>query len=152
MRRPLLILLAMIVTCATACTAPPVGPGADGGGTDGTDLGEVSAPEGPCRVVMTDALNGFQDTLQAEQRAPDAWVVTAGLDTTEPWNVSVHLRGDRTLEFDACVPAVTIDSLLTGYPMVNSRTLTFVEPADHRCTAFESSLIYFLVLEWFYYG
>ena len=42
--------------------------------------------------------------------------------------------------------------LMSKYKMANDSQLTFVDVEKYPCTAFGKNIIYFLVLEWYYFG
>ena len=48
--------------------------------------------------------------------------------------------------------AVTTQQLVDKYVMADNAQLTFLAVEGHPCTAFERSLIFFLIMEWFYFG
>lgn len=101
---------------------------------------------------MFDRANSFETTLQVLVVDDTELIVTARLETFDPWSVKVMLLPNGGLEIDAGVPQVTQQGLLALYPMKNHGALTFVPVDGHPCREFDRALIFFLVLEWFFYG
>jgi hypothetical protein len=108
---------------------------------------------GACRIEMLDGENLRHTTLQVEGSDSSYFTVTNGVDSESPWPVVVTLDADGNATFaDAAVSAVTRAALLTDYAMQDDPQLTFLPVPDHPCTDFEKALIYFLVMEWFFFG
>ena len=112
----------------------------------------LTAHAGVCRVVMHDDLNQIEPTLQVEQINDVLFVVTSGVGTEEPWSVEAVLYEDGVLAFDAGVPDLTHDVLLQRYPLTDTGQLTFDLAAQTPCSALERSLVFFLIMEWFFFG
>jgi hypothetical protein len=108
--------------------------------------------DGVCRVVMIDDFNEFVTTLQVERVSEVLFVVTTGVGGEYPWSVEVVLYEDGELDIAAGVPDIEYDELLEEYELEDAGQLSFEEPTGYRCSAFEGSLIFFLIMEWFYFG
>jgi hypothetical protein len=108
--------------------------------------------KGVCRVQMHDALNEITSTLQAMEIKPSHFIVTDRLTSVAPWSVEAWLTADGKLETTIGVPKVTREELMTKYAMKDDHQLTFTRYEDYPCSPLETSLIYFLIQEWFYFG
>ena len=108
---------------------------------------------GACQIEMLDGENRIQTTLQVDTTDALHFTVTNGVGSEYPVDVPVVVDDAGNVTFDdACVPAITRDELLQSYAMQDNIQLTFLTIPDHPCTDLQKALIYFLVMEWFYFG
>jgi hypothetical protein len=108
---------------------------------------------GACQIAMLDGENLIHTTLQVEMADELNYTVTNGVGSTSPAQVLVTLDAAGNAQFAyAAVPAVTREALIMDYAIQDNQQLTFLAVPDHPCTDFEKALIYFLVMEWFYFG
>jgi hypothetical protein len=112
----------------------------------------VDEPSSSCRVRMLDSHNSTDTLLQVKAQSTTHLIVTDRIDSTDPWSVTVKILGDGALDMDVNVPSVTTQQLVDKYVMTDNAQLTFVPVEGHACTAFERSLAFFLIMEWFYFG
>lgn len=56
----------------------------------------------------------------------------------------------KFLTLSGGVPAITFEELMRDYKMRDHEDFSFL--GHSRCTEFEKNLIYFYVMEWFYFG
>lgn len=120
---------------------------------------EVSTGELPgtidvnaCRIQMLDNRNEIDTIIQAEEVRQGHYIVTDKVNTVDEWSVDVYLRDNRSLKIEAGVRDVDYQGLIDNYVMESGSQLTFLAVAGYACTEFETSLIYFLIMEWFYFG
>jgi hypothetical protein len=79
---------------------------------------------------------------------------SSALRQVEPTGLlpAAQILGDDTLDMDVNVPGLTTQLLLDRYVMADNAQLTFLPVEGHPCTAFERSLVFFLIMEWFCFG
>jgi hypothetical protein len=113
-----------------------------------------TASDDVCRMQMRDSANATDSILQAKEIITDHYIVTDRLTSSDPWSVEVKVTSDDRIETNVNngVPKITIDELMNRYIMKNDQQLTFTSVAGCPCAPFETSLIYFLIMEWFYFG
>ena len=70
----------------------------------------------------------------------------------EQWAVPIVLNDAGDLLIAAGVPDVTCDGILKDRIMKDDSQLTFTNIPDHPCTPFGKNMIYFMIMEWFYFG
>lgn len=103
-------------------------------------------------MQMSDRSNGTRTMLQVLEFTPGRYLVTDKVDSTTPWTVEVIADASGQLDVDAEVPELTTDELLDRYRMEDDEQLSFAPVEGCPCGELEQALIYFLVLEWFYFG
>ena len=117
---------------------------------------EVSPSGNICKIVMRDSLNKEVSLLRVKKRDDGIFIATDRPDTDDAWNVRVTVPNtdcdNCPMDIRAGVPDTSCKSLMSNYEMVDDSQLTFVEDEKYPCTAFGKSIIYFLVMEWFYFG
>eukprot|EP00980_Cylindrotheca_fusiformis_P012201 scaffold2962_cov126-Cylindrotheca_fusiformis.AAC.17 len=126
---------------------------------------KVSPVEQGCRIIMDDDLNMKSSMIEAKNGDTGGWTynkdfafqVTDRLDTDRPWTV----RGWIDIEDQPIwymprigVPDVNCSTMMTTdrYVMRDDSQLRFIELPDYPCTEFGKRIIYFLIMEWFYFG
>lgn len=116
----------------------------------------VSPSGSMCKVIMKDSMNKDESLLQVKALGGGSFVVTDGPDTDDPWNVRVEAPTsdckDCPLTVKAGVPDVSCSEVKTDYRMVDNEQLTFLDVISFPCTNFGKSIIYFLIMEWYYFG
>jgi hypothetical protein len=130
--------------------------------TSKEDCSSVSPFGDECVVQMIDFLNMNIVNLQVKDLGKGRFTVTDnydgeschGGDGGEPWEVSVEVQGNGNVDIDAGVPDVNCQEMLTTpwYQMEDDVQLTFRPNENHMCNLFGRNLIYFMVMQWFYFG
>ena len=106
-----------------------------------------------CFVTMDDNLNNHKTTMSVEEVAKNTYQVK---DYTQfydgkPHMVEVKVKEDKVFT-DAGTPQdITIEHLKSYYKLENDSQLTW-KVQSKSCGELETSLVYFLVMEWFYFG
>jgi len=128
----------------------------------GPSCTEVSPSGNICKVVMKDSLNNAASLLRVKKLDEGTFMATDRPGTEDAWNVRVTVPAatsagdcggdDCPMTIKAGVPDVSCKRLLSKYEMVDDGQLTFVEDEKHPCTAFGRDILYFLVMEWYYFG
>ena len=128
--------------------------------TTSEDCSSVSLFGNECVIQMIDFHNMNIVIIQVKDLADGRFTVTDNFDSEScwgdgaPWEVSVEVRNNGSLDIDAGVPDVNCDEILTSpqYQMKDDVQLTFRPNSDRICNLFGRNLIYFMVLQWFYLG
>jgi hypothetical protein len=110
--------------------------------------------ERACRVQMHDSNRSVDSLLQSKEIQARVFLVTDRLTSIEPATVEVSVSAEEILEssVDGGIPRITVEELQQRYVMKDDQQVAFTPVSGYSCTAFERSLIYFLIVEWFYYG
>jgi hypothetical protein len=108
--------------------------------------------ERTCRIEMLDSENLVDTTLEVAWQNAQRLAVTNGVRSASPVTVPVELLESGTIRIELGVPQITEEELLQSYVMQDDPQLTFLAVDGCPCSAFERSLIYFMVFEWFYFG
>ena len=115
--------------------------------------GPETVSEDACRLRMVDRVNGTSPLLQVIRLDPSVFVVTDRLTSATPWSVEVRVATDGQLTFvTASVPRVSKADVVSEYAARTEDWLTFQSVEGYPCDDFERALVYFLVMEWFYFG
>ena len=124
--------------------------------SDRRSCAEVSPSGNICKIVMRDSLNKEVSLLRVKKRDDGVFIATDRPGTDDAWNVRVTVPStdcdDCPMDIKAGVPDTSCKILMSKYEMVDDSQLTFVEDEKYPCTPFGKSILYFLVLEWFYFG
>ena len=119
-------------------------------------------------MIMDDTLNEVSVLLEAKTVVDPRswyynkdfpWQVTDKVDSDDPWVITgwVDIQ-DGPIWFkgylggDIGVPETNCSTLMKQYKMRNDRQLRFIPLEDYPCTEYGKSLIYFLIMQWFYFG
>ena len=125
-------------------------------GKDPPSCSEVSPSGNICKIIMKDSLNKEVSLLRVKKREDGIFIATDRPGTKDAWNVRVTLPSnncdDCPMNIKAGVPDTSCSRLLSRYKMQDDSQLTFVEDERHPCTDFGKDIIYFLVMEWYYFG
>jgi hypothetical protein len=106
-----------------------------------------------CRVRMLDSRRSTDTTLQIREIVVvSRYIATDRIGTADPRSVELKILADGRLDVDASVSRITLDQLLERYVMTDTRQRTFSPVSGHACSEVERSLLYYLILEWFYTG
>jgi hypothetical protein len=134
--------------------------------TEVTMCTKVSPSRNGCRIIMDDSLNEESSMLEAKNDVdPTSWrynkdfpfQVIDDVDSDDPWTVNGWIDiQDLPIYYmpGIGVPGVNCSTLMLSdhYAMHNDDQLRFIEQPDYPCTDFGKRLIYFLIMEWFYFG
>lgn len=117
---------------------------------------EVSPSGNICKIIMRDSLNEEVSLIRVKKKEDFIFMATDRPGTDDAWNVRVTVPSadckDCPMDIRAGVPDTSCMRLMSKYKMEDDSQLTFVDVEKYPCTAFGKNLIYFLVLEWFYFG
>eukprot|EP00980_Cylindrotheca_fusiformis_P012198 scaffold2962_cov126-Cylindrotheca_fusiformis.AAC.14 len=108
------------------------------------------------KLAMLEAINMDRD-YSGYPNTDFAFNVTDDVDTDEPWShqgVFNVVNGSLEWVGYVGVPDLTCSSLMAEdrYIMKNDTQLTFTDIPGYPCTEFGRKLIYFMIMEWFYFG
>mmetsp|Transcript_24714 Transcript_24714/g.71311 ORF Transcript_24714/g.71311 Transcript_24714/m.71311 type:complete len:363 (+) Transcript_24714:117-1205(+) len=117
---------------------------------------EVSPSGNICKMIMKDRLNKEVSLLRVKKRGDGIFIATDRPGTEDAWNVRVTVPNnncdDYPMDIKAGVPSTSCNKLLSRYEMLDDSQLTFVEDEKYPCTSFGKNIIYFLIMEWYYFG
>eukprot|EP00980_Cylindrotheca_fusiformis_P012199 scaffold2962_cov126-Cylindrotheca_fusiformis.AAC.15 len=128
---------------------------------------KVSPVEQGCRVTMGDKANVKRAMLEVINVDWDyssypsmgfAFNVTDDVDTDDPWTVLglLDVDDEEPMLFLpwAGVPDINCSRIMSEdrYIMHDDSQLTFTELEGYPCTEFGKRIIYFFIMEWFYFG
>lgn len=133
--------------------------------TEVAQCSKVSTVQEGCRIIMDDNFNLKSSLIEAKNGETNLWTpnkdfpfqVTDDVDTDDPWTVSGWIDiEDLPIWYSPGigVPNTNCSSLMSNnrYAMRNDDQLRFIELDDYPCTEFGKRIIYFLIMEWFYFG
>ena len=106
-----------------------------------------------CYITMDDNLNKHKTTLSVEKVKKNTYQVKdySQIYEGEPHMVEVILKEDKVFT-DAGTPQdFSVEHLKSYYELKNDSQLTW-KVQSKSCGELETSLVYFLVMEWFYFG
>uniref|UniRef100_A0A7S2A580 Bulb-type lectin domain-containing protein n=1 Tax=Trieres chinensis TaxID=1514140 RepID=A0A7S2A580_TRICV len=112
---------------------------------------KVSAKGKVCKMKMIDSLNKINTVLEVKDLGNNRYRVTDDIEGKKPWKEIVEILDTGAILTDAGVPEVTCHDLLEDYEMEDDSQLTFKKQGK-QCTEFSENLIYFMIMEWFYFG
>mmetsp|Transcript_12574 Transcript_12574/g.29806 ORF Transcript_12574/g.29806 Transcript_12574/m.29806 type:complete len:348 (+) Transcript_12574:107-1150(+) len=125
-------------------------------GIDPPSCSEVSPSGNICKIIMKDSLNKEVSLLRVKKREDGIFIATDRPGSKDAWNVRITLPSnncdDCPMHMKAGVPDTSCSRLLSKYKMRDDPQLTFVEDVRYPCTDFGKGIIYFLVMEWYYFG
>ena len=122
----------------------------DGLNLCGIDSGEPGDPA--CRMQMIDSMNDIETVLQVVHMEELGYIVENGIGSDTLLEVEVKITDGGVIETNVGAPKIGCAEMKTDYQMSDSEQLVFSEIEGHPCSDFEMSLIFFLVMEWFYFG
>uniref|UniRef100_A0A7R9WA02 Bulb-type lectin domain-containing protein n=1 Tax=Pseudictyota dubia TaxID=2749911 RepID=A0A7R9WA02_9STRA len=114
-----------------------------------------------CQVQMIDRSNENIVTIRVNDLGKNKFEVIdnvnencGGGDRGEAWTVPLKVRngGKGLVDIDAGVPRLQCKNFVPNYPMEDDSQLIWLRDGTYPCNEFGEALIYFMVMEWYYFG
>ena len=118
-----------------------------------------------CQIQMFDKIDTeekIEGIIELREIEPSTnwnnFMIRNGVGTIEEERslISISKEQERILDFGPGLNGVynlpiTVEELTREYQMEDSEDFSFEVVKNHNCTTLEKSLIYFYIIEWFYY-